>query len=117
MQAMVLAVPMTPQKPTVGTRRPLISAISCSSIWPARCWPQRRRQSVQAPTRSAPWVPLSIGPLTTEMAGMPALAAAISWAGTVLSQPPIRTTASIGCALIISSVSIAIMLRRNMLVG
>ncbi len=51
------------------------------------------------------------------IAGMPAEAAPISCAGTVLSQPPISTTASIGCARIISSVSIDIRLRRYMLVG
>ena len=38
-------------------------------------------------------------------------------AGKVLSQPPITTTASIGCARIISSVSIAIRLRRYIEVG
>ena len=48
---------------------------------------------------------------------MPADAAPINWAGTVLSQPPISTTASIGCARIISSVSIDIRLRRYILVG
>ena len=42
---------------------------------------------------------------------------AITCAGNVLSQPPITTTASIGCARIISSVSIAIRLRRNIEVG
>ena len=41
----------------------------------------------------------------------------MSCAGSVLSQPPISTTASIGWARIISSVSSAIRLRRNMLVG
>ena len=41
----------------------------------------------------------------------------MSCAGSVLSQPPISTTASIGCARIISSVSIAIRLRRNIEVG
>ena len=51
------------------------------------------------------------------MAGISALAAAISWAGTVLSQPPIITTASIGWARTISSVSMAMRLRRNMEVG
>ena len=51
------------------------------------------------------------------MLGRPAEAAPISCAGTVLSQPPISTTASIGWARIISSVSIDIRLRRNMLVG
>ncbi len=38
-------------------------------------------------------------------------------AGTVLSHPPMSTTASIGCARIISSVSIDIKLRYFMLVG
>ena len=38
-------------------------------------------------------------------------------AGKVLSQPPITTTESIGWARIISSVSRAMRLRRNMLVG
>ena len=38
-------------------------------------------------------------------------------AGNVLSQPPTSTTASIGCARTISSVSIAIRFRRYMLVG
>ena len=41
----------------------------------------------------------------------------MSWAGTVLSQPPIISTASIGWARHISSVSMAARLRRNMLVG
>src|SRR5207302_5674066 len=44
-------------------------------------------------------------------------AAPINCAGTVLSQPPISTTASIGCARIISSVSIDIRLRRYIDVG
>ena len=47
----------------------------------------------------------------------PADTAPISCAGTVLSQPPISTTASIGCARIISSVSIDIRLRYFRLVG
>ena len=41
----------------------------------------------------------------------------MSWAGTVLSQPPISTTASMGCARTISSVSIDIRLRNFRLVG
>ncbi len=51
------------------------------------------------------------------MAGRLAEIAPISWAGTVLSQPPTSTTASIGWARIISSVSIAIRLRNIRLVG
>ena len=56
-------------------------------------------------------------PVISWMAGMLAEAAPINCAGTVLSQPPISTTASIGCARIISSVSMDIRLRRYMLVG
>ena len=51
------------------------------------------------------------------MAGTSAEAAAIICAGIVLSQPPMSTTESIGCARIISSVSIAIRLRNIRLVG
>jgi hypothetical protein len=50
-------------------------------------------------------------------AGRSAEVAPISSAGTVLSQAPISTTASIGWARIISSASIAIRLRNIMLVG
>ncbi|MCC2634032.1 MAG: hypothetical protein K0S48_1918 [Ramlibacter sp.] len=56
-------------------------------------------------------------PVISWIAGKPADAAPISCAGTVLSQPPISTTASIGWARSISSVSIDIRLRRYMLVG
>ena len=58
-----------------------------------------------------------MGPVTSMIAGVLALAAPMSSAGTVLSQPPISTTASMGCARIISSVSMDMRLRRYMLVG
>src|SRR4051812_17433364 len=58
-----------------------------------------------------------MGPVGRKMAGTSLDAAAMIWAGSVLSQPPIKTTASIGWARIISSVSIAIRLRRNIEVG
>jgi len=51
------------------------------------------------------------------IAGRPADTAPMSCAGTVLSQPPISTTASMGCARTISSVSIDIRLRNFRLVG
>ncbi len=72
---------------------------------------------MQAPTRSPRCEPVSIEPVTSWMQGTPAEAAPINCAGTVLSQPPISTTASIGCARTISSVSIDMRLRRYMLVG
>ena len=49
--------------------------------------------------------------------GRSADSAAMICAGSVLSQPPITMTASIGWARIISSVSIAIRLRRYIEVG
>ena len=115
--AMVLAVPITPQVPADGTNWSVICAISSASISPARYLPQNRRQSVQAPKRSPLCDPGNIGPVTSNIAGTPADAAPMRRAGTVLSQPPIRTTESIGCARTISSVSIDIRLRIYMLVG
>src|ERR1700743_3150325 len=58
-----------------------------------------------------------MGPTGMTTVGRSAEIAAMIWAGRVLSQPPITTTASIGWARIISSVSIAIRLRRYIEVG
>ena len=111
MQAMVLAVPITAQVPAVTAKRPSTSAISSASTAPARYLAQKPRQSVQAPSRWPLCRPVLIGPVTSWMAGRLAEAAPMSCAGTVLSQPPTSTTASIGCAPIISSVSMAMRLR------
>ena len=116
-QAIVLAVPMTAQVPAVVASRPSTRSISASSISPARKRAQKRRQSVQAPRRSPRWRDVDIGPATSSIAGTSRDAAAMSWAGTVLSHPPISTTASIGWARTISSVSRAIRLRNLRLVG
>jgi hypothetical protein len=62
-------------------------------------------------------VPVSIGPPGTTTAGRSTEAAAISRAGIVLSQPPSRTTPSIGFARSISSMDIAARLRHSMAVG
>ena len=51
------------------------------------------------------------------IAGRSTLAAPMSCAGTVLSQPPISTTESNGLARMVSSTSIAIRLRKSMVVG
>src|ERR1044071_7384778 len=58
-----------------------------------------------------------MGPTGITTVGRSTLAAAMIWAGKVLSQPPITMTASMGWARIISSVSIAIRLRRYIEVG
>ena len=55
--------------------------------------------------------------MTSWIAGSPTEAAPINSAGTVLSQPPINTTASMGCARIISSTSMDIRLRKYIEVG
>ena len=60
---------------------------------------------------------LSWGPPVTKMAGTSALAAPMSSAGVVLSQPPSRTTPSSGLARMLSSTSMLIRLRNNMVVG
>ncbi len=93
---MVDAVPMTMHVPAVVTSSLSTSAISGSPSSPARWRAQNRRQSVQAPSRSPRQDPASIGPTTSMITGMSVTAAAISCAGTVLSQPPSSTTASIG---------------------
>ena len=112
MQAIVLAVPITAQVPAVVARLPSTSAISASvdlagpvarpRSGGSRC---RRRAARPGSGRSI------IGPATSWIAGTSAETAPISCAGTVLSQPPTSTTASIGWARIISSTSIAIRLR------
>jgi hypothetical protein len=109
--AMVDAVPITMQVPAVLTSDPSTSRIRASSSSPLRWRAQNLRQSVQAPRRSPSHDPASIEPTTSTMTGTSDDAAAISWAGTVLSQPPSSTTASIGCARISSSVSRARRLR------
>src|SRR3954454_16739262 len=58
-----------------------------------------------------------MGPTGITTVGRSTLAAAMIWAGKVLSQPPMTMTASMGWARIISSVSMAIRLRRNIEVG
>ena len=62
-------------------------------------------------------LPLSIGPPVTTMAGTSTLAAPISSAGVVLSQPTSSTTASIGLPRMLSSTSMLARLRVSMAVG
>ena len=118
MHAIVLAVPITMQVPAVGASRPLTASISRRvDVAGAEVAPQAPAVGAGAePSRPDRGRPASArsGRRSPERRPTPR---AISCAGIVLSQPPISTTASIGCARIISSVSIAIRLRRYMLVG
>ena len=117
MMAIVEAVPMTMQVPPVGASTSVDARISASLTSPAR-WPAHsRRQSVQAPMRSPRHRDAIIGPATTSSTGRPAETAPIRWPGTVLSQPPSSTAASMGWARRSSSTSRASRFRNIMLVG
>ena len=114
---MVEAVPITMQWPLLRAIQPSTS-LSCSSVSrPARYSSNRRRPSVPEPISFCPQCPLSCGPPVTMTAGTSALAAPMSCAGVVLSQPLSNTTASIGLARMHSSTSIDIKLRKSMVVG
>jgi hypothetical protein len=84
---------------------------------PPRNSPHNLRQSVQAPSTSPLKRPDQHRADRQHDRGLSALDRAITCAGVVLSQPAISTTESTGSARIISSVSIAIRLRRNIEVG
>ena len=116
-QAMVEAVPITMQVPPVVASACWTSTTSSWSSSPARCSAHIPRQSVHAPNRRPRQDEVSIGPATSVTADAPADTAPMICAGTVLSQPPTRTTASIGWARIDSSTSIAARLRNIIDVG
>ena len=63
------------------------------------------------------YLPLSIGPPVTISVGKSTLAAPMSCAGVVLSQPLRRTTPSIGFARMDSSTSMLMRLRKSIVVG
>ena len=117
MQAIVLAVPMTAQVPDVVTNLDSIFSMPALSISAALNFAQNRRQSVHAPSLSPSECPVNWGPVISDITGIFELAAPISCAGKVLSHPPIKTAASIGCALIISSVSMLMRFRYIIDVG
>lgn len=89
---------------------------SCDSV-PARTSSDSRHTSVPQPSGVPRNVPVSIGPPGTTTAGRSTDAAAMISDGMVLSQPPSRTTPSMGLARSISSVAMAAMLRQSMAVG
>lgn len=110
-QAMVEAVPMVMQCPADRFSDDSNSVNSSCDTVPARSSSVIRQMSVPEPTSRPLNLPLSMGPPVRTIAGTPALAAPISAAGVVLSQPVSSTTASIGLARICSSISIAARLR------
>ena len=116
-EAIVDAVPITMQWPAERDMQLSASHSSSSLIRPARFSAHRRQRSVPEPSSSCRQTPFSIGPPVTMIAGTSAEAAPISMAGVVLSQPESSTTASSGYARTHSSTSMAIRLRKSMVVG
>src|ERR671925_1607720 len=117
MLAMVEAVPMVMQWP--GERDMPDSALmkSASVISPAFTASLNCQTEVPDPTSQPRNLPFNIGPPERQMVGRSQLAAPISSAGVVLSQPTSSTTPSSGLARIDSSTSILARLRNSIAVG
>ena len=92
----MLAVPIIAQVPAVVASLSSIKLTSFLSISLDLYFAQNRLQSVHAPNLSPLCRPVIIGPETNKHEGMFAEKAPIIKAGTVLSQPPIKITESIG---------------------
>src|SRR5687767_3704678 len=110
-EAIVDAVPMTMQEP--ADRDMLASAsMNCSRLMmPALTSSLNFQTSVPEPMSWPQYLPLSIGPPETTIAGTSQLAAPITSDGVVLSQPQSSTTPSIGLARMDSSTSMLTRLR------
>ena len=114
---MVDAVPITMQWPAERDMPPSASR-NCSTLMrPARTSSLKRHTSVPEPMSWPQNLPFSIGPPETTSAGRSQLAAPITSAGVVLSQPHSRTTPSMGLPRIDSSTSMLTRLRNSIAVG
>ena len=111
MQAMVEAVPMVMQWPSLRVMQPSASRNSSSLMVPARNSVWKRWTSVPEPMLRPRYLPVSIGPPVTTMVGRSTLQAPISAPGVVLSHPVSSRTPSIGLARIDSSTSMLSRLR------
>ena len=96
---------MTMQCPAERDMHASASLNSRRLIVPARTSSLKRQTSVPDPMSSPRNFPFSIGPPETTSDGTSQLAAPMTRAGVVLSQPTISTTPSIGLARIDSSTS------------
>ncbi|KAG9527018.1 hypothetical protein KCV07_g368, partial [Aureobasidium melanogenum] len=114
-QAMVLAVPITPQVPDCARFSKIISRRheKKTDRWSKLLI--HRSDVLHINLSRSIRRPLTPAILTNGKTALFAEIPPINCAGTVLSQPPIATTASTGWALIISSVSIAIKFLRYIL--
>ena len=117
MQAMVDAVAMVLQVPAERDMPASAARKSCMLMAPALTCSCNCHTTVPEPI-DLPWcLPLSIGPPETRIAGRSQLAAPISSAGVVLSQPASSTTASIRLPRIASSTSMLARLWVSIAVG
>ena len=115
--AMVDAVPIVMQWPALRAMQLSASSKSLIDILPAAIASENCQTAVPDPTVWPRKRPFNMGPPERTIAGTSQLAAPISRAGVVLSQPVIRTTPSIGLPRIDSSTSMLARLRNNIAVG
>ena len=99
-----------------------LMALSAARNWlsdrsPALTSSDNRHTSVPEPISLPRKWPDSSGPDDSTIVGRSTLAAPIIWPGVVLSQPPSRTTPSMGLARIDSSTSMASKFRNTIAVG
>ena len=118
MQAIVEAVPIVMQCPLERAMRPSAEeALLLGHPAGLQVLLELPARGCRIPRPGPGNLPLSIGPPVTMTAGRSTLAAPMSMAGVVLSQPDSSTTPSSGLARIDSSTSIAMRLRYSMAVG
>src|SRR5688572_12105938 len=94
------AVPMTMQWPADRDMHASASMNCSSEMTPARASSLNFQTSVPDPMSWPQYLPFSIGPPDTTIAGTSQLAAPITSDGVVLSQPQSSTTPSTGLARI-----------------
>ncbi len=117
MLAMVDAVPIVMQWPLERFMQDSASVNSFCDICPALTISDICQTPVPEPISLPRNLPFNIGPPDKPIVGKPQLAAPISNAGVVLSQPISNTTPSIGLPLMDSSTSMLARLRNNIAVG
>ena len=117
MLAIVDAVPITLHVPLDRDMHDSACMNSFRLIVPALTSSLNRQTSVPEPISVPRYLPFSIGPPDTTIAGRSQLAAPMTSDGVVLSQPHSSTTPSIGLPRIDSSTSMLARLRKSIAVG
>src|ERR1041384_2776277 len=117
MLAMVEAVPIVMQCPFERCMQDSAAVNSSCDIFPARTSSDICQTPVPEPNCLPRKCPVSMGPPEMPIVGISTLAAPMSNAGVVLSQPMSSTTPSMGLPRMLSSTSIDARLRNNIAVG